>query len=112
MSNIARNGLGLNINARWTEGTKIIGAGTVGSRDLYFSDLTTVSVRLFAELRQQPWFKDHPFFRGARAQIGIDNLFDQKQTVKDGLGAVPQTYQPDYLDPQGRTIRVSFRKLF
>jgi iron complex outermembrane receptor protein len=111
--NISRQGLGANVSARWTQGTKIIGAGTAGgTRDLYFSDLTTVSLRLFAELRQQPWFKDHPFFRGARAQIAIDNLFDQKQTVKDGLGAVPQTYQPDYLDPVGRTVRVSFRKLF
>jgi iron complex outermembrane receptor protein len=112
MGNINRRGLGANVNVRWTEGTKILGSGAVGSRDLYFSDRTTVNLRLFAELRQQPWFRDRPFFRGARASIGIDNLFDQKQTVRDGLGATPQTYQPDYLDPQGRTIRFTFRKLF
>jgi outer membrane receptor protein involved in Fe transport len=73
--------------------------------------MTTVNLRLFAELRQQPWFRDHTFFRGARVSLGVDNLFNQKQTVKDGLGATPQTYQPDYLDPQGRTIRLTFRKL-
>lgn len=112
MGNVNRQGLGANVNVRWTEGTKILGSGAVGSRDLYFSDRTTVNLRLFAELRQQPWFRDRPFFRGARASIGIDNLFDQKQTVRDGLGATPQTYQPDYLDPQGRTIRFTFRKLF
>ncbi len=112
MGNINRRGLGANVNVRWTEGTKILGSGTVGSRDLYFSDMTTVNLRLFAELRQQPWFREHPFFRGARVSLGVDNLFNQKQTVKDGAGGTPQTYQPDYLDPQGRTIRLTFRKLF
>lgn len=110
-SNINRQGLGAFINLRWTEGTKVLGAGAAGPRDLYFSDLTTVSVRLFAELRQQPWFRDQPFFRGARLTLGIDDIFDQKQTVKDAAGGIPQTYQPDYLDPQGRTLRLTFRKL-
>jgi hypothetical protein len=112
MGNINRQGLGANVNVRWTEGTKILGSGAIGSQDLYFSDMTTVNLRLFAELRQQPWFRDHPWFRGARVSLGVDNLFNQKQTVKDGAGGTPQTYQPDYLDPQGRTIRLTFRKLF
>jgi hypothetical protein len=111
MGNINRQGLGANVNVRWTEGTKILGSGAVGSRDLYFSDLTTVNLRLFAELRLQPWFREHAFFRGARMSLGVDNLFNQKQTVRDGLGGTPQNYQPDYLDPQGRTIRLTFRKL-
>jgi len=109
--NINRQGLGANVNVRWTEGTKILGSGAVGSRDLYFSDLTTVNLRLFAELRLQPWFRNHTFFRGARVSLGVDNLFNQKQTVRDGLGGTPQNYQPDYLDPQGRTLRLTFRKL-
>ena len=70
-----------------------------------------MNLRLFAELRQQPWFRDQPFFRGARVSFGVDNIFNQKQTVRDGTGAIPQTYQPDYLDPQGRTLRLTFRKL-
>ena len=111
MGNINRQGLGANVNVRWTEGTKILGSGAAGSRDLYFSDLTTVNLRLFAELRLQPWFRDHTFFRGARVSLGVDNLFNQKQTVRDGLGGTPQNYQPDYLDPQGRTLRLTFRKL-
>ena len=111
MGNINRQGLGANVNVRWTEGTKILGSGAVGSRDLYFSDLTTVNLRLFAELRLQPWFREHAFFRGARMSLGVDNLFNQKQTVRDGLGGTPQNYQPDYLDPQGRILRLTFRKL-
>jgi len=32
--------------------------------------------------------------------------------VRDAAGAVPLNYQPSLLDPQGRAIRLSFRKLF
>jgi len=31
--------------------------------------------------------------------------------VRNGLGETPNAYQPDYLDPLGRTFRVSFRKI-
>lgn len=110
--NINRRGLGANLNVRWSEGTKISGSGATGSQDLFFADLASVNLRFFAELRQQPWFRDHAFFRGARAQLAIENLFDQKQEVRTADGLTPQTYQPNYLDPEGRTIRLSFRKLF
>jgi hypothetical protein len=32
--------------------------------------------------------------------------------VRDATGATPISYQPDYLDPIGRTIRIGIRKLF
>jgi len=32
--------------------------------------------------------------------------------VHDATGATPISYQPAYLDPVGRKITVSFRKLF
>jgi len=44
--------------------------------------------------------------------VSIDNIFNTRQTVTDGTGGTPLRYQPDYLDPLGRTISVSFRKLF
>jgi hypothetical protein len=42
----------------------------------------------------------------------VDNVFDEKQRVRDAAGLTPVNYQPDLLDPQGRTIRISLRKLF
>ena len=36
----------------------------------------------------------------------------RSQRVSDATGATPITYQPDYLDPLGRSVRVSIRKLF
>lgn len=40
------------------------------------------------------------------------NLFDAKPRVRDAAGEVPFSYQPDLLDPLGRTVGISIRKLF
>jgi hypothetical protein len=42
----------------------------------------------------------------------VKNIFDAKQRVENAAGDVPNNYQADLLDPQGRTILISFRKLF
>ena len=111
-TNFSRNGLGASMNARWQEGTTVRGSGTTGSQDLDFSGLTTVNLRLFADLGLQPALRGKPFWRGARVSASIDNLFDARQTVRAPDGSTPITYQEDYLDPRGRTVRVSFRKVF
>ncbi len=47
-----------------------------------------------------------------RVSLSIDNLFDARQQVRDRLGTTPLSYQPGYLDPLGRSVRLSVRKLF
>ena len=42
----------------------------------------------------------------------VNNLFDSKPRVRNAAGLVPNSYQADLLDPLGRTISISFRKLF
>jgi outer membrane receptor protein involved in Fe transport len=44
--------------------------------------------------------------------IGIDNIFNTRREVTDATGVTPLRYQQGYLDPLGRTISISFRKLF
>ncbi len=39
-------------------------------------------------------------------------MFDAKPHVRDAAGERPFNYQPDLLDPLGRTVSVSIRKLF
>ena len=111
-ANLSRSGLGASLNARWQEDTVVRGSGALGAQDLSFSSLTTVNLRLFADLGAQPSLRGKPFFRGARISASIDNLFDARQEVRAPDGSTPITYQEDYLDPRGRVIRVSFRKLF
>ena len=104
------------MEARWQSGTTVLGdslRADGANGDLTFSDLTTVNLRLFADLGQQRRLvRERPWLRGARVSLAVNNLFDARQDVRDAAGFVPVSYQPDYLDPVGRTVRVSFRKLF
>ena len=56
--------------------------------------------------------KKVPFLKGARMSLRIENLLGSVQTVTDGSGAVPISYQRDYLDPRGRVISIELRKMF
>lgn len=107
----SKNGLGARVTARWQSGTEVNGA-RFGGQDLEFSDLTTVNVRLFADLGQQPWARGRRWLRGTRATLSVDNLFDERLDVRDASGVTPVSYQPDLIDPLGRTVRLSVRKLF
>jgi iron complex outermembrane receptor protein len=111
-----KNGMGARLTANWQSGTTVrgstaVGGGTTG--DLRFSDLATVNLRLFADLGQQrSLVRDHPWLRGTRISLNIDNLFDSRIGVRDQAGLTPIGYQPAYLDPLGRSVRLSLRKLF
>jgi len=109
---ITRYGLGARITANWKSGAHVE-AGAGGARtDLDFSSLATVNLRLFANLgAQRELVAKHPLLRGTRLTLAVNNLFDEKQTVRDANGAIPVTYQPDYLDPRGRVVQFSVRKL-
>jgi hypothetical protein len=55
---------------------------------------------------------DHPWLRGTRVALTVNNLLDKRVKVVDGTGTVPASYQPDLLDPVGRLITLSLRKQF
>lgn len=38
-------------------------------------------------------------------------VFDSRIRVRNALGATPLSYQPAYLEPVGRVVRISVRKL-
>lgn len=108
-----KNGLGARFNAAWKASTWVNG-GATGGQTLYFSDLAVVGVNVFANFSvpaRKKAVERFPILKGAQVSLNFDNLLDAKQTVRDQNGATPQAYQRDYLDPLGRTVRFSFRKL-
>ena len=108
---IFEKGLGARLNADWTSATTVKGA--TPASDLSFSDIARINLSLFADLGQQPQLiKAHPWLRASRVSISVNNLFDQHQDVHDATGATPAGYQAAYLDPAGRTIKLSLRKVF
>jgi hypothetical protein len=108
-----RNGMGGFARATWRSGTRVEGGAGGSAGDLHFSPLMTVNLNLFADLGQRPKLV-HRFgwLRGTQIQIGISNVFNAHVRVRDDFGATPISYQPDYLDPLGRTVRIGIRKLF
>ncbi|MBR0553104.1 TonB-dependent receptor [Stakelama marina] len=107
-----KNGFGIRAKADWQSATTVDG-GPSGGDSLRFSDLATVSFRLFANLGQQrSLVRDHRWLRGTRVSLSVDNIFDSRQHVTTPAGTVPISYQPGYVDPLGRTVRISVRKIF
>ena len=108
---VFKSGMGARLTADWTSATTVKGVTPAG--DLRFSDLAKVNLNLFADLGQQPKLvKAHPWLRASRVNLSISNLFDAHQDVRDAAGATPTGYQAAYLDPAGRTIKLSLRKVF
>lgn len=104
------NGLGARVSANWRSGTHV---NSSNGNDLDFSSLATFDLRLFANLGERfDLVSEHPWLRGSSVRFEINNIFDAKPRVRDAAGGVPFNYQPDLLDPMGRTISVSVRKLF
>ena len=104
------NGLGARLSAKWRSGTDV---NSTTGEDLRFSPVATFNLRLFANLGERlELVSKYPALRGSSVRFEVDNIFDAKPRVRNALGDVPATYQSDLLDPLGRTVSISFRKLF
>jgi hypothetical protein len=104
------NGLGARIGANWRSGTTV---NVLNGDDLRFSPVGTFDLRLFANPGDIPEVVvKHPWLRGTQVRLEFNNVFNSRPKVHDATGRVPPNYQPDLLDPLGRTIMISFRKLF
>ncbi|MEB3415606.1 TonB-dependent receptor plug domain-containing protein [Alteriqipengyuania sp. WL0013] len=105
-----RDGLGLRLSGRYSGASTVLGTGAPGSTDLFFGDLATFDVRLFADLGEV--IDNEGIWKGARVSLRADNIFDTRRRVTDGNGDVPIAYQPFLIDPVGRYLGIEFRKLF
>ena len=106
----SNNGLGARLGANWRSGTTVT---TLTGDDLHFSSLGTFNLRLFANPGDIPEIAvKHPWLRGTQFRLEVNNIFNSRPQVRDAAGNIPLNYQPGLLDPIGRTIMVTFRKLF
>ncbi|HEY0085017.1 MAG TPA: TonB-dependent receptor, partial [Allosphingosinicella sp.] len=104
------NGLGARLTADWRSATRVDG-GT--GEDLRFSNYSTFDLRLFANIGERfDIVSKHPFFLGSSVRFEVNNIFNSRPRVRGGDGDIPFAFQPDRLEPIGRTVGISFRKLF
>lgn len=103
----------LQANGRWQSGWQRT-TGALGSpTQLDFGSLATIG--LLAEYNPGQDFDailKHPWLRGSRVQLRLDNVFNARQRVTDQDGVVPAAYVPNLVDPFGRIVRLTFRKQF
>ncbi len=103
-------GIGLRGNARYYSETIV---GTALEDQLRFGELLTFNLTAFVNFDQQTKLvEDMPFLKGSRLRLSINNITNATQTVKNRYGIVPLTYQSGFMDPRGRYIELSFRKMF
>ena len=104
------NGVGARAVANWRSPTEV---NSLDGNNLHFSSYGTFDLRLFANPGDIPEVVvNHPWLRGTQVQLNVTNIFDAKPLVRNAAGVVPDNYQPDLLDPLGRTVMITFRKLF
>lgn len=109
MGGVFKGGMGAFFFGNWRDSTRIEG-GT--GPDLTFSDQATLNLNMFIDFNQRTeWVEKYPWLKGARLNVGIQNIFDSRLEVSSSAGDVPLNYQPDYLDPQGRVVSIQFRKI-
>jgi hypothetical protein len=104
------NGLGARIGANWQSATDV---DTLTGDNLHFSPVGTFDLRLFANPGDIPELVvKHPWLRGTQVRLEVNDVFNARPHVHDAAGNVPINFQPDLLNPLGRTVMISFRKLF
>lgn len=103
------NGIGVRLTGEWRSASRIASTGD----DLRFSPYATFDLRVFANLGERLDLVTRvPFLRGSSVRFEVNNIFNQRPDVSAASGVVPFAYQADRLEPIGRTVGVTFRKLF
>ncbi len=105
------NGLGIRLTGSYASGSTVIGTTTAST--LRFGDLATLNANAFINFdNRKALVMAVPFLKGARLRLSVQNLTNAIRDVRDGAGTVPLNYQPGYVDPTGRFIKLDFRKRF
>lgn len=104
-------GFGARLSADWRGGTVVRGGPASGAGTLTYSDLATVNLRLFANLGSVEGLRGRAWAKGTRVALDFSNLLDQRLTVRDSGGATPLFYPLGPIDPLGRVVTISLRKL-
>lgn len=103
----------MRLTGKWQSASRVIDPSGAATSNLHFGDLATFSLRTFVTPSQLPeMMGKHPWMRGLRLSLAVNNIFDAQQKVTDGNGLTPYAYQPAFTDPVGRTVLIGVRKVF
>lgn len=106
-----RGGMGLRLSGTYTGSARIDGSQATGSSALFFGDIATFNLRVFANLGEITG-QDKGVLKGLRLSLIANNVFDAQRRIVDANGDVPLRYQPFLLDPSARYLGIDIRKVF
>lgn len=107
-ANVTAGPVQATLSGRWRSGTVSRGDGA----ELRFSSLTTFDLRASYMVGSDSALgRAANWLVGKRAFLEVSNLFDAQTHVRDSMGNTPLAYQPAYIDPLGRMVRVGVRAL-
>jgi hypothetical protein len=109
---IYKAGVGAVVSGTWRSATAVGTGDPMAPDTLSFSALGTVDLRMFADLGRLPAAHDQRWAEGTRVSLVILNMLDRRQSVVDSTGITPVAFSPGYLDPPGRTVWFTVRKVF
>lgn len=108
---IATNAWSADVSADWQTPTTA-NSGSLAQDRLTYSQGIKLNMRLQINLTNQHWLTRRlPWLRG-NLNLSADNLLGAHTKVHDSSGAVPSAYGESYLNPTGRTFRITLRKRF
>ncbi|MGA9581140.1 MAG: hypothetical protein WBR13_04115 [Allosphingosinicella sp.] len=110
-----RRGLGARMNIRWESASVVrglpSGTGPTGTR-LRFSRDLSADLSLFLNPEERIVGEVPGWIRNLQLALDVKNILNSRPVVRNEFGEVPLNYQKAYLDPVGRSITFSIRKLF
>jgi hypothetical protein len=112
---LLKHGLGARLDTKWQSPSTVYAApgqpGGAGSA-LRFVYRPVVDLQLFVNPQDRIVGNVPGWIKGVQAIVTVTNLLDLRPRVRDRSGATPLDYQAAYLDPVGRSVKLSVRKIF
>ena len=106
-----RDGKGIRLSGFYTGKARINGNAVTGASPLFFEDLATFNLRVFANLGTLTGAENGPL-KGLTVSLLANNVLDAQRRIVDDNGDTPLRYQPFLIDPNGRYLGIDIRKVF
>ncbi|ART93567.1 hypothetical protein FBY50_1096 [Zymomonas mobilis] len=92
----------LQISAKWHSGIYVQDITSTTPYSTHYSGFWITNSELSYTIKEKSSDKNKPI----KIWLSLENLLNKRQSIKDSKGITPLAYQPAFLDPIGRTIKI------
>lgn len=103
-------GNGIRLAGQWRSASKLVTGTSTMPQDLRFAPIATFNLRVFTDVSR--FAPEAVWLKSTRLTFSVNNIANQRQSVRNMDGVTPLRYQPGYRDSIGRTVELEIRKVF